>query len=234
MTDAAQGQDMKAFGRAYQGARERLSDLVLAASPEELERQVPACPEWTVKELVSHVTGIAADMLAGNVAEAGRSDWTQRQIDERRDHSIEEIVAEWKDVGSQVEAAMEHLHPAVSGLTVGDLVVHEHDARNALGNKEARDTDGVQVAFNSYSRWLGRRIRKAELPTLELVGSTQSVTAGKEEPVGRVTASDFELLRAITGRRTWDEVRSLEWSADPELFGEVLSPYPRVAESLNE
>ena len=82
-SSAAEGQDMKAFGRAYRGVRERMSGLVLALSDDELQQHVPACPDWTIKNLVAHVTGIVVDMLAGNVAEAGQPDWTKRQIAER-------------------------------------------------------------------------------------------------------------------------------------------------------
>ena len=45
---------------------------------------MPTCPGWTVKELFAHVSGVAADVLAGNIAEAGTEPWVAAQLDEPR------------------------------------------------------------------------------------------------------------------------------------------------------
>ena len=227
-------QDKTDFGSAYRGVRERVKELVLSLPSEDLDRQVPACPDWTVKELVSHMTGIASDMLAGNVAEAGQKQWTQAQITKRRDRSIEEIVAEWDEAGVQIDEALGYLHPAAAAATVGDAATHEHDLRGAVGDRDARDTDAVSLAFGSYARFLSRRIRENNLPTLELKTESEVVLAGKEEPIGSVSGSQFELLRALTGRRTKDQIRTLEWSTDPEPFMEIFSSYKVTEKELPE
>lgn len=227
-------QNMAAFGSAYRGVRERVGELVLPLPPEDLERQVPACPEWTVKALVSHMTGIAADMLAGNVAEAGQDQWTQAQITARKDRSIQEIMSEWEETGTQIETALEYLHPAAAGATVGDVVTHEHDLRGALGDKGARDTDGVSMAFASYARFFGRRVRENNLPTVEVKTESGIVRAGKEDPTGSVSGPEFELLRALTGRRTKDQIRALQWNTDPEPYIDIFSAYVVTERELPE
>jgi hypothetical protein len=48
---------------AYLSAQRSVEELVRAASPEELDRTVPACPLWRVRDVVSHVTGVARDVV---------------------------------------------------------------------------------------------------------------------------------------------------------------------------
>lgn len=227
-------QDMTVFGTAYAGVRKRVGELVLSLDSEDLEKRVPACPDWTIKNLVSHMTGIAADMIAGNVAEAGQDDWTTAQIATRNDRSMQEIVDEWNEVGSQLEAALEHLHPAVGALTVGDVVTHEHDARQALGRSGARDSDAVAIGLDIYVRRFGRRIRDAGLPTLEVKTESQTLQAGKEEPIGAVGGSEFELLRSLTGRRTLDQIKALDWTVDSGPYLGVFSSYDVPSQEIDE
>ncbi len=225
---------MSGFGSAYKGARKRIGELASGLPEKRLSEHVPACPEWSVKDLVAHVAGIASDMLQGDVADAGKPEWTKAQIAARRKRSIGEILAEWDETGPQVEAALEYLHPAAAGAAVGDVVTHEHDLRGAISQPGARDSDGVAVALDSYVRWLGRRIRDRGLPTLEVRAPERSWHAGKETPAGYVAGPQFELLRALTGRRTKDQIRHLEWSVDPSPYLDVFSSYDLPDEEPNE
>jgi uncharacterized protein (TIGR03083 family) len=222
------------FGAAYGAARKRISDLALEVSDEDLARTVPACPAWSVKDLVAHLTGIATDMMRGNVGAAGSEEWTAAQIEARRDNTIDEIVREWEESGAQVEGALPHIHPAAAGGTVGDIITHEQDMRGALGRPGARDTDGVEIATDTYVRWLGRRIRETGLPTIEVHAGDRILRAGKEEPVGSVSAEAYELLRGLTGRRTKKEIEGFEWSVEPDPYIDIFSSYGYPPEPLNE
>ena len=51
----------------YRAARGRLRELAAALSDEQLRRQVPATPRWTVHELLAHVVGVAADAVSGRL-----------------------------------------------------------------------------------------------------------------------------------------------------------------------
>ena len=130
--------------------------------------------------------------------------------------------------------AIEHLHPAIGGMLLGDLVTHEHDLRGAVGSPGARDSGGVTAATYTYVRRLGSRIKTAELPTLLVVGSNEQWPAGKEEPQASVGATDFELMRGLTGRRTAEEIRAFEWDGDPEAYLPHFSMYGHPAASLGE
>ena len=91
---------------AYRLLRERILDLALAADP---TTPVPTCPGWTVKELLAHVTGVAADVVGGNIAEAGTDPWVEVQVAARRDLTVEEI-ADAVTAQTGIEIDRRHLH----------------------------------------------------------------------------------------------------------------------------
>lgn len=225
---------MQSPSQAYTAAFDRVAGLVRALDDDLLGTTVPACPEWTVKELVAHVAGVAADSLSANVAEMGKANWTQSQVDARKDKSLKDILAEWQGVTQQIAQALDDLHPALAAALIGDLVTHEHDLRNAVGNRDERDTDGVVIAAGFYARNFGKRLKDAGLPTLIVDTGEHQWTAGREEPSGKVEAPLFEMLRGLTGRRTTDEVKAFDWSVDAAPYIEVFSMYPVTQHSLNE
>ena len=222
------------FGDVYADGRQRVSELALSLSEDELSSSVPACPAWSVKDLIAHLCGITADMLTGNVAEVGEEQWTAAQIEARRDKGIAEIVEEWASNCAQVEPALDLVHPKAAALTIGDLVTHEHDARGAVARPGGRDSAGMEIALDGYVRTLGRRIKDSDLPPLRVRAGEREWVAGAGEPTESVEGDPFELLRALTGRRTKDEVRGLRWSGNPEPYLGVFSMYAWPASSLQE
>ena len=67
-------------------AQARVVELVEGLSSEALEVKVPACPAWTAHELVAHMIGVDADILAGNGVIAwfdGRSEFGPRALGHR-------------------------------------------------------------------------------------------------------------------------------------------------------
>ena len=225
---------MPDFQSAYRDTRERVSALALELDGDTSRQMVPACPEWTTKDLLAHVAGIAADMLAGNVEQAGRPEWTRAQIDSRRERGAREIIEEWSLTGPQVEAILPHIHPAAAGGLIADLATHEHDLRGALGRPGGRDSPGVEVGTDSYVRWLGRRIKERDLPALAVEASGHHWVAGKGDPEARVRGSSFEVFRALGGRRTIEEVEGLEWIGDPAAYLPIFSTYGWPERSLQE
>ena len=47
-------------------AQQRVIDLVADLPPERAELRVPACPDWTVRDLFSHMVGLGVDVVAGD------------------------------------------------------------------------------------------------------------------------------------------------------------------------
>jgi uncharacterized protein (TIGR03083 family) len=220
------------MSEAYVEARERIAEMAIALSEEDLQAGVPACPGWTAKDLVSHLAGIATDTMSGVIENAGSEAYTSRQVDERKHKDIAAIVDEWR--AAKLETILDGLHPAIAGGIIGDLFTHEQDFRGAVGTPGGRDSTAFEIALDSYTRFFGRRIKEAGLPALEVKAGDRSWVAGKGDPVGTVSGEPFELLRGLTGRRTLDEVRALEWSTDPEPYLKVFSMYGQPDASLSE
>jgi uncharacterized protein (TIGR03083 family) len=225
---------MADYQRAYSESRERFSDLVSQAADEDLVRKVPACPDWTLKELLAHVIGVAADSVAGNVSDMGADDWTEQQVAGRRDRSIEDLLTEWKETATAIEGTLNTIHPALAGGLIGDLLTHEQDARGSLNKPGARDVETLELPAYTYVRFFGTRVKKAGLDAVEVKADDLSWVAGAGDPGVSVSGSVFEIFRSLTGRRTRDEVRALEWNGDQEPYLEVFSQYNYTGAALHE
>src|SRR5262249_34453842 len=94
---------VEGIGPIYADGRLRLADLVAAASSDEHMASVPGCPEWAVRDVVAHVTGVCADVIAGNVDGVATEPWTAAQVAARRQQSVDDILTEWSEVAPQVE-----------------------------------------------------------------------------------------------------------------------------------
>jgi uncharacterized protein (TIGR03083 family) len=225
---------MGEYGDAYAEARGRFAALMSSLSEEDLGSPVPACPGWLTRDVLAHVVGIATDTLSGRIEGAGSDEYTSRQITERKDASISDLIAEWDEHGPAFEEMLDTIHPAISGGIVGDLVTHEQDARGAIGAAGGREGAAFDLALDSHVRFFGRRIKEAKLPTLEVRAGSGTWTAGKEEVSGSLEADRFELLRALTGRRTHDQVRAFSWTVDPGPYLPVFSMYGLPGSDIRE
>jgi len=220
---------------AYAASRERLSSLVLSLGRQQLDQTVAACPAWSVKDLLAHVVGIARDMTTGNMAGVGSDEWTRGHVDAGRSMTVEDLVSEWAELSVQVEGVFPLLHPAMGGMTVADLVTHEHDARAAVAQPGARDTPDLHLALDSYARFFKRRAREKGLPVLRIETDHTAWTTGDDEPAATVKGAPFELFRSLAGRRTLQEIAALEWNgAAKDVFVANFSNYGTPEASIGE
>lgn len=223
----------------YAAARGRITGLVSGLSDEEAARPVPTCPRWTVKDVVSHLAGVCDDVLTGNIEGVASDPWTEAQVVARRDRSLDEVLAEWAEKAPQVEAIAEHFPGRVGTQWVLDVTSHEHDIRCALGVPGARDSEGVDAALGFMLAGLATSISAKGLPPLEvragarswvlggggctdlneiLMGADPPIDVVGAEPAATAEASAFEWVRALTGRRSVEQIRRFKWSGDPEPY----------------
>jgi hypothetical protein len=90
------------LGRAYRDTRLRITELVTAPGVDPLVL-VPATPEWRVKDVVAHLAGVCADILAGRLEGIATDPWTAAQVGPRRDTSLGDLIEEWERVSAEVE-----------------------------------------------------------------------------------------------------------------------------------
>lgn len=225
---------MNEHAAAYGQARVRFAALVADLDSETLSQKVPACPDWSIKDLTSHVVGIARDLNRSNVDDPGGEAWTAAQIAEGATKSISALLSEWEGFSLEIQKAMEFMHPAISGATVADLIVHEHDLRGALDEPGARDSSGVSLSLFTYTRMLGRRLKSDGAPPLRIVAGEQTYEVGEGTPETTLSGDPFEIFRSLCGRRTKQEIKRLRWEGDPAPYLDRLSNYGYPDRSLNE
>jgi len=227
---------MSDLGAAYRDARTRLTELLRGADPASIEHRVPASPAWTVKDAVAHVTGILDDVSNGRLEGVGSDAWTGAQVAARHDRTLVEVLGEWEERGTALEAGLADgsVPEFVGALLLADLACHEGDIRGALGVHAVPDAASTRVALDGHLGQLGDRISGASLPPLRVVAGDVDRTVGGDEPGATVTTSVWELFRAVTGRRTHDQIRGFDWEGDPSPYLAVFSSYGTPDEPLHE
>lgn len=215
----------------YSAGRDR---VVALAGADSSGVTVPACPLWTVRDLVTHLVGVASDVTSGRMEGAATPAWTEAQLAARAGNSIADSVAEWRSLQGAVDEVMEG-GSRLGFIMVADVTTHELDLRGALGDRGGRDSDAVGLLAGGFAQGLGSRLTDAELPALRLAAGEGEWVAGEGEPAATLTTpSYFELLRALTGRRTAQEIRGYDWEGDPTPWIATLSIFPFPEASLDE
>jgi hypothetical protein len=158
---------------------------------------------------------VCADIIGGRLEGVATDPWTQRQVDERKDRSIDEIIAEWSEVAPQCEAIAEAFGDA-GHQWVADLTTHEHDIRTALGQPGERDAEAVEVSF----KWLaGRLVGEGFEPAFRVLTSEgDDFVLGEGAPQTTVKVGRFDMFRAITGRRSEDQIAAFGWEDDYKKY----------------
>jgi uncharacterized protein (TIGR03083 family) len=196
-------------------AQLRVIDLVELLSPERAEVRVPACPDWTVRDLFSHMVGLGADVVAGDEPDDHNAVWTARQVQQRRDRDVAELVAEWRAVVGPLREWMR----AHTTRPMADVLIHEQDLRGALGVPGAQDTPGLAALREIFA---GRFADRLAAPgPIALVGDRwEWVSSGSAADAAVVVrASDFDLTRALLTRRSAAQLRAwtVRGDIDPYL-----------------
>jgi uncharacterized protein (TIGR03083 family) len=206
-------------GAAYAEGRRRLTALVADLDDEGAGAPVPACPQWSVHDVVAHLTGVCADVLAGRIDGVGTDPWTDAQVAARRNAPLADVLAEWNEVAPGVEAVAKDFG-AAGYQWVGDQAIHEHDVRGALDRPGARDSETIDVGLRFMVPGFLAAVASRGLPVLALRAGECTWTSAEdgEDPATTLALEPFEALRAICGRRSPDQLRQLPWTGDPEPY----------------
>lgn len=206
-------------GAAYHLVYRRV-DALTRGRADVAERAVPACPAWTVRQTVAHLTGVAQDIVSLNMEDKAADAWTQAQVDRLGEHTIDELLDLWGQLIDPVTTTLALASQASACQLVFDTLTHEHDIRGALDEPGSRTGDLVYEVALGFSTTMGDQfIRQAGLPALRLItpaiGSVQLGDPHTAPGQVALDISDFEALRAQGGRRSIRQLLTLPWQGDP-------------------
>ncbi len=198
---------------AYAGCRARIVELVDGLDAAGAAAVVPTCPKWSVHDVLAHLSGVVDDALAGRLDGVATDPWTAAQVEARQGLPVAGIVAEWQANAPGFEGILDAIGDP-GRQAVLDTTTHEHDIRAALGRPGARDSDAVRIGLG----WLTTRFVDAAAEQGIAVGVkvADGPRVGPDDAAASLTAAPFELMRALTGRRSLDQVRALDWDGDCE------------------
>lgn len=202
----------------YRESQEAILGLI---TEDNAHDNVPACPEWNLRELLSHLTGALLDISSGNTEGAPSPTWTASHIDRFRDAQVDELAETWRKAVDTDAARSVFRHMGVGVLL--DIGTHEFDVRGAVGNTDRRDAEILKAIYPVAASMVDRNLKANNLPSITLGTEVEPVIVGEGMPQASLSTSVFELSRVITGRRSPAQVRALEWSVDPSRWVDSLS-----------
>jgi uncharacterized protein (TIGR03083 family) len=221
------------FDDAYRSGHDRVAALVAGLGPAELARTVPACPDWTVHELVAHLAGTAADVATRHTAGMPGPAWAAAQLGARAGHTVEDLLAEWDEHAATAAEAIEDRRVPLGVLH--DLLVHEGDLVEALG-ADRPPWDGWAGAARLVVRQVVRGIRGPHSLVVRSAGTEWrspddagerrgASTAPHAARRSTVTVDFYELYRGLHSRRSRAQMRGWHWEGSPEPWVDALPLY---------
>lgn len=250
---------MPDFAGAYAEERRRVAELVRSLDDAQLAAIVPACPAWTVKDLIAHLCHVAESYSKGDVPTASaytqgaganlsdeelarvRDAWTQSGVDARKHRSLGEVLAEWEEHAKVLGPMLAGEVPWPEGFpgliaqygAVGDISAHHNDIRGALGLEAERDGVAREISYEAQLFLLKARGTSLDTPAIRFLTQRGEHVIGNGEPVATIEVDWFELLRAVGGRRSADQIRAMFGDVDAEPYLSIMSGNPLPTEPLH-
>jgi uncharacterized protein (TIGR03083 family) len=173
----------------------------------ERESLVPCLPGWSVRDVLSHVAGVANDVVSGDSTAAATDEWTAAQVDRWRESDTAELIDQWS---GQVTAVGEVVAAARNPRPSIDCHMHEHDVRHAVGQVGDRDTELIALVAQGASRiQAGRPLR------IVLADGSPIESDGDGLSIALENVSMFEVARSRLGRRSLKQFLTYDWSDPP-------------------
>ena len=198
----------------YQMTRERIVALIGGCDDVVWSTAVPACPGWSVRDVVAHLLAVAQDWASGALAGAPTDAQTAEHVSRFADHDAAAMLNAWAHAGRELCRMAE-----ATGLIapVGDITSHEHDIRAALGRPGARDSEAVRYSSHQVLTRL-----ETPVPLRVVVEDAEYRTQPSEKPGISLRTTRFDALRWRTGRRSRAQMAAMDWSADPTAVLDTL------------
>ena len=174
---------------------------------------------------------MATALAAGDYPSGDTQAWIDRIVRERRDTPVEEMLAAWDASADGVSTLVD----GGAGLLFADLVVHEHDLRAALGQPGSRGTAEVRAVVQPLLDVLAPAIKEAGLGALLVDSGPVTWTSHFGKPGCTLHLDPWEATRALSSRRTHDELLAVPHTGDLEPYVKVIDGHlPLPTQSLHE
>jgi uncharacterized protein (TIGR03083 family) len=192
---------------AYDDARCEIADLTRPLAFDAERLMVPACPNWSVKDLVAHLQHVSVEYAAGRHEYSTQDDvefavawsrdrprvdaWAQRGVDARRDLSLEGLLDDWAATSPALHRMMVGdnvlpdgvSHEFLGWAALSDLAIHYQDIRGALGAGPDPQSHAAQLSYAVSTMMLVERARATPgTPALRIVTQRGETTFGEGEP----------------------------------------------------
>lgn len=222
--------------------REQLA-AYLEALPDGAWDKDSLCEGWTIRDVMSHAIGIAADIANRRLDGIGTAEQNQRQVDERKGRSPRELLDEWSEQGALLEQGILDLDdefwnaPYSENFTVGqalqrmveDIWVHAHDVRLPLGDEPMAGPGLTSTLEVATREWEVRVPNLApSVGTLDVkAGDFSSSVKGAGDVAVSLTGDPITLALVATGRIPLDKA-----TADGRLTVTPAAP-AGLAQAIN-
>lgn len=193
--------DLEPLGQHYAVVRRRLGALVDGMTPTEVSMPVPACPGWSVHDVIAHLVGVVEDAMAGRLTAPPDETQTDEQVTRHRGDDTRQLVTAWHEMAPAFEEAVTALQ-IVPALI--DVMSHELDVLAAFG----RPAPPAGEALDLVATWLA----PDTLPVTVIVDGRP--LGGPERPCALRTTS-LGFLRFRLGRCSRNQALALDWTRDP-------------------
>lgn len=203
----------------YRAARGRIGVLAAGLGDHQLRTPVPATPGWTVREVLAHLVGGAADVSAERLDGAPGDAWTARHVAERCHCRVDELLHEWERAAPAVESSLPEQHTGPN--LAADAICHEADLHEALGLPRT-GREHWQPFLDVMGYFPGRRLR--DTATLVITDERgQQWRSGSGDSVTVLRVDGYELLRGVFSRRSRRQIAAWDWS--PEPLGQLVDGF---------
>jgi uncharacterized protein (TIGR03083 family) len=213
---------------AYRVCRENITDL-LRRHPGQAGLPVPACPGWSVRDVLAHLLEV------GEGARASLSGQPAAAPLPGPGAGLKELLEAWTQTGLAIEELLGDREGWHGPLTM-DVFAHELDIRQVLGEPAPAGHPAYPGALRVVVGGFSSSVRARRLPALRIEAPGAQWVAGAGDPVVTVRGDRHDLFRSAAGRRTHRQIAELSWSGPCESYLPAFTwgPFHPPAEPVEE